>query len=118
MLEQILWSELGTKEQYDAQYGQIPLGELVRSIVGLSMQAAKEAFSTFLNDSGLNSRQMHFVNQIVNYIVKNGMMKDLAVLLESPFSDLGSVSEVFDDHQVMNLRAMIEQINNNAAAMA
>ena len=118
VLEQILWSELGTKEQYDAQYGQIPLGELVRSIVGLSMQAAKEAFSTFLNDSGLNSRQMHFVNQIVNYIVKNGMMKDLAVLLESPFSDLGSVSEVFDDHQVMNLRAMIEQINKNAAAMA
>lgn len=35
-LEGILWHELGTKEQYDAQYGKTPLGELVRSIVGLS----------------------------------------------------------------------------------
>ena len=35
-LEQILWSKLGTKEQYDAQYDKTPLGELVRSIVGLS----------------------------------------------------------------------------------
>ncbi len=34
-LEAILWKELGTKEQYDAQYGKTPLGELVRSIVGL-----------------------------------------------------------------------------------
>ena len=27
-LENILWNELGTKEQYDAQYGKTPLGEL------------------------------------------------------------------------------------------
>jgi type I restriction enzyme R subunit len=119
VLEQILWNELGTKEQYDGQYGQTPLGELVRSIVGLSMQAANEAFSIFLNDSELDNRQMHFVKQIVNYIVKNGMMKDLSVLQESPFSDMGSVSEVFDDRKMfMNLREMIEQVNKNAIAMA
>lgn len=34
LLEHILWSELGTREQYDAQYGKTSLGELVRSIVG------------------------------------------------------------------------------------
>jgi len=117
-LEYILWSELGTKEQYDTQYGEIPLGELVRSIVGLSTQAANDAFSTFLNDARLDSQQMHFVNQIVKYIVKNGMMKDLSVLQESPFSDLGSVSEIFGDGDVfMDLRAMIDGINKNAVAM-
>jgi len=42
-LEHILWNELGTKEQYDAQYKNTPLGELVRSIVGLSLQAAQES---------------------------------------------------------------------------
>jgi len=116
-LEQILWNELGTKEQYDAQYGKTPLGELVRSIVGLSLQAANEAFSAFLNNAGLDSRQMRFVKQIVNYIAKNGMMKDLAVLRESPFSDMGGVSEIFDDVKVfMDLQAVIEVINGNAVA--
>ncbi|MDL2324942.1 DEAD/DEAH box helicase family protein, partial [Ruminococcaceae bacterium OttesenSCG-928-A16] len=114
-LENILWNELGTKEQYDAQYGKTPLGELVRSIVGISQKAANNAFSKFLDDAGLDSRQMHFVKQIVNYIVKNGMMKDLAVLQESPFTDQGSISELFDDVSVfMDLRAVIDRINENA----
>ena len=50
------------------------------------------------------------------YIVKNGMMKDLAVLQESPFSDMGSVSEIFDVKVFMGLRDVIESINNNAIA--
>lgn len=116
-LENILWQELGTKEQYDAQYGKTPLGELVRSIVGLTQKAANEAFSEFLNDTHLNSRQMYFVRQIVNYIAKNGMMKDLAVLQESPFTDQGSISELFDNVGVfMNLRTVIERITKNAVA--
>lgn len=114
-LEQILWGELGTKEQYAALYGETPLGELVRSIVGLDRRAANAAFSHFLTDAGLNSRQMHFVRQIVNYIVKNGMMKDLSVLQESPFTDMGGISELFDDVGVfMDLRAVIDGINRNA----
>ena len=114
-LEHILWNEMGAKEQYGAQYGETPLGELVRSIVGLDHQAANEAFSQFLSDTMLDSRQMYFVRQIVNYIVRNGMMKDLSVLQESPFTDQGSVSELFDDVAVfMNLRAVIEGINQNA----
>lgn len=114
-LEHILWNELGTKEQYDAQYGKTPLGELVRSIVGLSQKAANEAFSRFLSNAELDSRQMHFVRQIVNYIVKNGIMKDLSVLQESPFTDMGSISELFDDVTVfMDLRTVIENINRNA----
>ncbi|MDR3239221.1 MAG: DEAD/DEAH box helicase family protein [Clostridiales bacterium] len=116
-LETILWNELGSREQYDAQYGKTPLGELIRSIVGLDQRAANEAFSRFLNDAEMNSRQMNFVHQIVNYIVKNGMMKDLSVLQESPFSDLGSISELFDNVAVfMSLRSVIEQINRNATA--
>ncbi len=114
-LEEILWGELGTREQYDAQYGKTPLGELVRSIVGLSQKAANEAFSRFLNNVGLDSQQMYFVRQVVNYIVKNGMMKDLSVLQESPFTDMGSISELFDDVAVfMDLRVVIESINKNA----
>jgi type I restriction enzyme R subunit len=115
VLESILWEELGTKEQYEAQYKQTPLGELVRSIVGLSMKAANEAFSAFLNDNKLDAAQRHFVKQIVDYIIKNGMLKDLEILQESPFSDSGSVSELFDDPKVFKtLRTVIDSINNNA----
>ena len=116
-LENILWNEIGTKGDYEAEYGTKPLGEFVREIVGLDMNAAKEAFSEFLNETSMDSRQIYFVNQIVEYIVHNGMMKDLSVLQESPFTDKGSVVEVFTDLNLwMGIRKVIEQINANAVA--
>lgn len=116
-LEKALWSEVGTKQDYVAEYGQKPLGEFVREIVGLDMNAAKEAFAQYLNDASLDSRQIYFVNQIVEYIVHNGMMKDLSVLQEAPFTDHGSIVEVFTDLTVwMGIRNAIEKINLNAVA--
>ena len=116
-LEKILWSEVGSREDYEAEYGQKPLGELVREIVGMDMNAAKEAFSEYLNDVSLDSRQIYFVNQIVEYIVQNGMMKDLSVLQESPFTDQGSIIEIFTDLSVwMGIRKAIECVNSNALA--
>ena len=100
-----------------AEYGQKPLGEFVREIVGLDMNAAKEAFAQYLNDTTLDSRQIYFVNQIVEYIVHNGMMKDLSVLQEAPFTDYGSIVEVFTDLSVWaGIRQVIERVNANAAA--
>lgn len=116
-LEKILWSEVGTKQDYEAEYGQKPLGEFVREIVGLDMNAAKEAFAQYLNDASLDSRQIYFVNQIVEYIVHNGMMKDLSVLQEAPFTDHGSIVEVFTDLSVWaGIRQAIERVNANALA--
>ena len=37
--ENVLWNELGTKKEYEAEYGKKPLGEFVREIVGLDMAA-------------------------------------------------------------------------------
>ena len=116
-LERILWSEVGTQQEYRAEYGEKPLGEFVREIVGLDMNAAKAAFAEFLNDAKLDSRQIYFVNQIVEYIVHNGMMKDLSVLQETPFTDQGSIVEVFTDLTIwMAIRKVIDQVNANAAA--
>ena len=116
-LEEILWREVGTKQDYEHEFGSKPLGEFVREIVGLDMNAAKEAFSEYLTGTNLDSRQIYFVNQIVEYIVHNGMMKDLSVLLESPFTDRGSVAEVFSDLNVwLGIRKVIDTINANAAA--
>lgn len=116
-LEEILWSEVGTKEDYEAECGQKPLGEFVREIVGVEMTAAKAAFAEFLDETNLDSRQIYFVNQIVEFIVRNGVMKDLSVLQEAPFTDQGSIVEVFTDLSVwMGIRKAIEQVNLNAAA--
>ena len=116
-LENILWNQVGTQKEYEAEYGNKPLGEFVREIVGLDMNAAKEAFAQFLDGSTLDSRQIYFVNQIVEYIVHNGMMKDLSVLQESPFTDKGSVAEIFTDMSVWNgIRKVIDSINSNAIA--
>lgn len=117
-LEKILWSEVGSQEDYEREYGHKPLGELVREIVGLDMNAAKEAFAEFLDDTNLDSRQIYFVNQIVEYIVHNGMMTDLSVLQESPFTDQGSVADIFTDLSVWaGIRKVIDGINYNAGVM-
>lgn len=114
-LEKILWNDLGTKEDYEAEYGAKPLGEFVREIIGLDMNAAKAAFAEFLNDTNLDERQIYFVNQIVEYIVHNGVMTDLSVLQEPPFTDYGSVVEVFTDLSVWTrIRKAIDSVNANA----
>ena len=116
-LEEILWKEIGTKQDYENEIGQKPLGEFVREIVGLDMNAAKEAFSAYLSDTNMDSRQIYFVNQIIEYIVHNGILKDLSVLQESPFTDQGSIVDIFTDLSVwMGIRGVIDRINANAAA--
>lgn len=79
------------------------------------------AISVDILDTGIDvpevSRQIYFVNQIVEFIVHNGMMKDLSVLQETPFTDQGSIVEVFTDLSVwMEIRKVIEQVNANAVA--
>ncbi len=114
-LENILWSEVGTKQDYEKEYGNTPLGELVRNIVGLDSQAAKEAFAKFIDDANLDTKQIYFVNQIVEYITQNGLMKDLSVLQNSPFSDRGTVADIFPD---LAIWAGIKQTINTISANA
>ena len=53
-LEEILWKEIGTKQDYENEIGQKPLGEFVREMVGLDMNAAKEAFHAYLSDTNMD----------------------------------------------------------------
>ena len=72
---------------------------------------------TYEDSTSLDSRQIYFVNQIVEYIVHNGMLKDLSVLQEAPFTDQGSIVDIFTDLNVwIGIRKTIDQINANALA--
>ena len=116
-LEKILWSELGTKEDYQQEYKDKPLGELVREIVGLDINSAKEAFAKYLNDVNLDDRQIYFVNQIINYIVQNGMLKNFSVMQEAPFTNKGTLDDIFTDTVIWtDIMKIIKSINANALA--
>ena len=75
-----------------------------------------EVFRTYQNYTRLDARQIYFVNQIVEYVVHNGLLKDMSVLQGSPFTDPGSVVDIFPDLSVwQGIRAVIRQINANAS---
>ena len=115
ILEHILWEELGDKAEYEKEFGEMPVGTLVRKIVGLDRRAANEAFSAFLSEERLNSKQIHFVKLIVDYIVANGMIENNKVLMEAPFKDLGSITTLFNDkmQDVRELMSIIASVKNN-----
>ena len=64
-LENILWNELGTKEDYFKFTEKENLAVFVRSIVGLEQQAINLKFGQFLAENVLNSRQQEFVKTII-----------------------------------------------------
>ena len=84
------------------------------------MKSAKAAFAKYLNDQKLNSRQIYFLNQIIEFIVKNGMMTDLTVLQGSPFTDQGNIIDLFGDNQTLwqGIMGTIKKINSNANVVA
>jgi len=119
-LEKILWNELGTKEDYQKEYGDIPIGHLVRQIVGVNRDAVNEAFSKFLSDEHLNVNQIRFVRLIIDYIVKNGNIEDNSALQKEPFKSVGSITVLFKDDMTIarELLDTIEQIKENSEKMA
>lgn len=119
-LERILWSELGSKEDYVKEYGDTPIGRLVRKIVGVDREAVNEAFSKFLSDEKLNVNQIRFVNLIIDYIVANGNIEDNAVLMEEPFRSLGSITVLFKDDlsTAKELMSVVAEIKDNSEQIA
>ncbi|MBT2716971.1 DEAD/DEAH box helicase family protein [Bacillus sp. ISL-57] len=114
-LEHILWNELGSKEQYEKDFGDTPITKLVRKIVGLDRQAAVVGFSTFLSQENLNLQQTKFVELIIDYVVKNGTLERQA-LQQDPFSSLGGITVVFKDQlpKAKGILDIIDMINRNA----
>ena len=116
-IEKKLVKELGNEDGLKNELGDKQLGEFIRSITGMDMNAAKTAFSGYIDEASLNSDQIYFLDQIIDYIVTNGTMKDMSVLKDPPFTNHGSVSELFSDITTwQKIRSAIDQINNNAIA--
>ncbi|MCC0698613.1 DEAD/DEAH box helicase family protein [Clostridioides sp. ZZV15-6383] len=116
-LEEILLKQLGNCDDYKKEFGDTPVSQLVRKLVGLDREAANEAFSEFLNNKSFNTKQIHFVKLIVDYVVKNGFIEDNKVLMEDPFRTVGSIIDLFENHieERNKLIKTINEIKENAS---
>lgn len=119
-LERLLWVELGSKTDYEKEYGDTPIGRLVRRIVGVDRSVVNEAFSEFLTEEKLNINQIRFVRLIVDYIVVNGNIDDNKVLMEEPFRSVGSITSLFKDDMGTAKRIMeiVADIKRNSEEIA
>lgn len=59
---------------------------------------ANEAFSEFVTNEALNTKQIHFIKLIVDYVVVNGLIEDNRVLIEEPFRTVRTITELFKDN--------------------
>ena len=119
-LEKILWKELGTREDYVKEYGDTPIGALIRKIVGVDRTAVNEAFSKFLSEERLNSNQIKFVRLIIDYIVANGNVDDNAVFMQEPFRSVGSITSLFknDLGTAKEIMLVVGEIKKNSEEIA
>ena len=83
----LIQAGVGTKDDVDRAGTEAHgLGLFVRSLVGLDLEAAAEAFSTFLRNSTYTASQLDFLNLIIEHLTATGAM-EAARLYESPFTD-------------------------------
>lgn len=118
-LENMLFEqgELGTKDEFNKAFGEQPLGKFIRSIVGLEINAAKEAFGVILGGQSLNSQQIRFMDTIINFFSVKGYIEP-SMLFEPPFTDINTsgIMGVFDEQTSTQILGLIEEINETAVA--
>lgn len=113
-LERVLTEELGSKEDYQREFGDIPFGLLIRKIAKLDHEAAMAAFSAFINDVSLNQGQIQFVYKIINHIEQNGYMENIMDLQKPPFDKPVPFTRMFDAKTRNSLVQTINGIRENA----
>jgi type I restriction enzyme R subunit len=93
------------------------LPHFVRSLVGLDREAAKRAFTEFLEGRRLSSDQHEFLNFVIEHLTARGVM-DPKLLYEAPFTDFGrnGVEGVFDKGDVVRLVPIMREIEPRLAA--
>lgn len=113
-LERVLTSELGSKEDYQREFGDTPFGLLIRKIAKLDHEAAMQAFSSFINDQSLNQNQIAFVHKVIHHIEVNGYMDNVSELTKPPFDKPVRFIRLFNAAQQNELIQAIRKVKDNA----
>lgn len=104
-----------SKEKFEQVIGRQPLAKFIRSILGLDVNAAKEAFSVFLQSENLNATQLHFINTIIDYLAVNGTIEK-KMLFDKPFTDINDqgLAGVFEMEKAGTIVSIVDGINKKA----
>lgn len=95
-LQQILWYDLGTREEYDKIAESDNVAVFIRSLVGLDQTVVNKKFGEYLSGNMFNSQQQEFIRTIINYVRENGDITKEDLLGTSPFDDY-DLLDLFDD---------------------
>jgi type I restriction enzyme R subunit len=119
-LEKILFRSevVGSREDFEKAYGkQEQLGLFIRKMIGLDKQAAKRAFSEYLDRKTLTANQIRFIDLIIDYLSQNGVI-EAELLYEAPFTDYSpsGLDGVFSDADANGIVAILSSIRNAAVA--
>ncbi len=103
---------LNSREEFSTAFPDKPLTVFVRRLLGMEESAARAAFAEFLHSGTFSADQMTFLENIISYLTKNGII-DPGMLFEAPFTDLhdNGILGVFDDAQAQRLVAVVRRVN-------
>ena len=116
LLEEFLMQEAESKDRLFTEYEEQPLGKFVRKIIGLDIEAAQKHFATFIQQANLNANQITFIQKIIDYLNKNGVL-DKTMLTQPPFNDQddnGIIGIFPEEDKLVKVIQLIEEINHNA----
>jgi type I restriction enzyme, R subunit len=93
------------------------LGLFVRSLIGLSREAAAQALNAFVSGKLLSGNQLEFVNLIVQHLTERGVM-NAALLYEPPFTNYAPQGPdgLFTSAQIDELFIVLDHVKANALA--
>ena len=93
------------------------LPRFVRALVGLDREAAKRAFTEFLEGRRLTADQLEFLDLVIDHLTARGVM-DPKLLYEAPFTDFdrNGVEGVFEKSDVVRLVQILREIEPRVAA--
>ncbi|GAA4281962.1 DEAD/DEAH box helicase family protein [Gaetbulibacter aestuarii] len=115
LLESFLFNdELGGKKEYEKEYGELPLGKFIRSVVGLNIEVVNDLFANFIRDKNLKPVQITFIQTLINYLNKNGTL-DKKLLTQPPFNEASDdgIIGLFEDNKVREIVSIIDRVNGN-----
>jgi len=112
-IERIFVEDLASLDALRSDGG---LGRFVRSLVGLDLAAAKQAFAGFIGGKVLTADQLEFLDLIIDHLTARGVM-DPKLLYESPFTDFDSngVEGLFSPTDAATLVQTLRDLDANAA---
>ncbi len=115
-LEQFLTHEKFQVSEIEKEYGTKSLGIFVRRVLGLDIEAANKHFASFIQEENLNANQILFVQKIVDYLNRNGVLEK-HMLTQPPFTDIDDhgIFGVFEEGQKSaRIIKLVEELSQSA----